>query len=139
MQIKIFDSLPKQAAEIRNDVFIKEQGFESEFDATDSIATHFVAFDDNGSAIATCRVFWDKKINSFVLGRLAVIKEQRGKGIGAAVVEETLNYVKNMGKKELRLHAQCRITEFYEKLGFAQFGDIEYEEDCPHIWMKKSI
>lgn len=139
MQIKTFDTLPKQAAEIRNDVFIKEQGFENEFDTTDSTATHFVAFNDDGSAIATCRVFWDKKINSYVLGRLAVIKSQRGKVIGAAIVEEALDYVKNMGKKELMLHTQCRITGFYEKLGFTQFGDIEYEEDCPHIWMKKRI
>ena len=26
---------------------------------------------------------------------------------------------------------------FYEKLGFVAYGEIDYDEDCPHTWMKK--
>lgn len=139
MKAKLYNTLPKEAAEIRNDVFIEEQGFENEYDDTDAVATHIVMFDGEEKAVATCRVFWNEEMNSYVLGRLAVVKAHRGKGIGAAVVEEALLYVKTEGGKELMLHSQCQSTGFYKKLGFAEFGEIEYEESCPHIWMKKSI
>ncbi len=139
MQAKIYNGLPQEAREIRNEVFILEQGFENEYDSTDEAAAHIVMFNEENISVATCRVFWSDEMNSYVLGRLAVLKEHRGKNIGASVVDEALNYVKKMGGKELMLHSQCRSTGFYHKLGFTQFGDIEYEEDCPHIWMKKSL
>lgn len=138
MQAKLYNSLPKEAHEIRNEVFINEQGFENEYDSIDETAAHIVMFNEE-VPVATCRVFWNTEMNSYVLGRLAVVKEHRGKGIGAAVVEEAENYVRKAGGKELMLHAQCRTTGFYSNLGFAGFGDIEYEEGCPHIWMKKSL
>ena len=28
---------------------------------------------------------------------------------------------------------------FYEKQGYLPYGEIELEEDCPHIWMRKII
>lgn len=139
MQAKIYNGLPQEAREIRNEVFILEQGFENEYDITDEAAVHIVMFNEENAPVATCRVFWSDEMNSYVLGRLAVLKEHRGKNIGVSVVDEAQNYVKNMGGKELMLHSQCRSTGFYHKLGFTQFGDIEYEEDCPHIWMKKNL
>lgn len=138
MQAKIYKSLPKEASEIRTEVFINEQGFENEYDSIDETATHIVMFSGD-TPVATCRVFWNEEMNSYVLGRLAVLKAFRGKNIGASVVEEAENYVRKAGENELMLHAQCRITGFYEKLGYSQFGEVEYEEDCPHIWMKKNL
>ncbi len=138
MQIKIYNSLPKEASDIRTEVFINEQGFENEYDSIDETATHIVMFIGD-MPVATCRVFWNAEMNSYVLGRLAVLKEHRGNNIGASVVEEAENHVRKTGKKQLMLHAQCRITGFYKKLGYKEFGDVEYEEDCPHIWMKKEI
>ena len=35
------------------------------------------------------------------------------------------------------LHAQLQAKPFYEKLGFKAYGEIDYDEDCPHTWMKK--
>ena len=139
MEILSFSTLPPEAALIRQKVFVEEQGFQYEFDEIDDISTHFVLFDDNSTPIAACRVFWSEKNNSYVLGRLAVIKEYRGKGLGRTIVDDAEKHIKKMGGKELQLHAQCRITEFYKRIGFTPFGEVEYEEDCPHIWMKKSI
>ena len=51
-------------------------------------------------------------------------------------VEATLLSV---GYNELYLHSQLRAKKFYEKCGFVSFGEIELEENCPHIWMKKSL
>ena len=139
MKILSFNFLPEEAIIIRQKVFVEEQGFKYEFDEIDSASTHFVLFDDKETPIATCRVFFSNERNSFILGRLAVIKEHRGKNIGKSIVEEAEKHVQRNAGKEIQLHAQCRITPFYERLGFTPFGDIEYEEDCPHIWMKKEI
>lgn len=39
----------------------------------------------------------------------------------------------------MSLHAQCRVKSFYEKLGYTEFGEIDDDEGCPHIWMNKQI
>ncbi len=139
MKAEFLNYLPNEAHNIRIKVFIDEQGFENEFDEIDSEATHILVRTDDGMPVATCRVFWNDKMNSHVLGRLAVLKEYRGRGTGSEVVKNALDYVKSAGGKQLMLHSQCSAAEFYEKLGFTSFGDIEYEEDCPHIWMKKTL
>ncbi|MBQ8764135.1 MAG: GNAT family N-acetyltransferase [Clostridia bacterium] len=138
MKAEIYNTLPEEAHVIRNTVFIEEQGFEKEFDSIDAQAAHILLYDSNLPA-ATCRIFWDNDMNSHVLGRLAVLKEYRGRGLGAAVVKEALDYVKSAGGKQLMLHSQCRAAGFYERLGFTAFGDIGYDEGCPHIWMKKEL
>ena len=38
---------------------------------------------------------------------------------------------------QISLHAQLQAKPFYEKLGFVAYGEIDYDEDCPHTWMKK--
>ncbi len=98
-----------------------------------------VLFDRENAPVATCRIFWDSKINSYVLGRLAVIREYRGKHIGSVMVREAEQYVRKTGGTCIALHAQCRATGFYKKLGFTESGAIENEEGCPHIWMKKYL
>lgn len=139
MRTEIFDFLPDGARNIRETVFILEQGFENEYDETDLVAKHIVLFGDDGEPVGTCRVFWDNSLNSHILGRLAVLREKRSKGYGAKIVEAAAEYVSSVGGTVLTLHAQCRSKGFYEKLGFEEFGDIEYEEGCPHIKMKKDI
>lgn len=136
MRVEVFQSIPQQAVEIRQKVFVEEQGFQNEFDDIDLKAVHFVLFDDSDMPIATCRVFKNEK-NTCILGRLAVIKERRGNNIGGLLVEKAEEYVKKMGEEQIQLHAQCRIASFYGKLGYSSFGEIEDDEGCPHIWMKK--
>lgn len=46
MNTKIFTTLPQDAKDIRIEVFMKEQGFENEFDEIDTISHHIVAFDE---------------------------------------------------------------------------------------------
>lgn len=139
MKVFVYECFPSAARAIREEVFIREQGFEKEYDETDNTAAHILLFDDNDAPAATCRVFWNDQINAYTLGRLAVVKEHRGKNFGSIVVQEAESYVRNKGGKELVLHSQCRAAGFYRKLGFTEFGEIEEEEGCPHIWMKKCI
>ena len=139
MEIKIFHSLPEAAVAIRTAVFVEEQGFQEEFDSIDHRAIHFVAY-ENGAPIATCRIFVDDSdATTYLLGRFAVLLPFRGAGVGRAMMREVEQYAAGMGIHCLRLHAQCRVEKFYQKLGFSTYGEVELEENCPHVWMKKSI
>lgn len=135
---KVFDTLPKEAELIRKTVFMDEQGFKDEFDDIDSKAFHIVLFSDNEPA-ATCRVFFDESADSYVLGRLAVMKQFRRQSLGAKAVAEAEKLAASKGGRSIVLHAQCRVSEFYEKQGYVRFGETDYDEGCEHIWMKKNI
>ncbi|MCM1039899.1 MAG: GNAT family N-acetyltransferase [Roseburia sp.] len=139
MKITVYENFPDCAKEIRETVFIKEQGFQNELDETDHEAAHLVAFDENNVPVATCRIFWNTAMNAYTLGRLAVIREYRGQHIGSALLAEAENYVREKGGKTLILHSQCQAAGFYKKSGYAEFGEIEDDEGCPHIWMRKSV
>lgn len=134
MEVKIYNKLHGDAVKIREEVFIAEQGFQNELDETDNIAAHIVIYDD--IPIGTCRVFTDDS-GKYIIGRIAVIKKYRSLGIGKRLMSEAEEYVKSKNGTSLCLHAQCRVVEFYEKVGYVPFGDIDDDEGVPHIWMRK--
>ncbi|HIX15234.1 MAG TPA: GNAT family N-acetyltransferase [Candidatus Hungatella pullicola] len=138
MKITVYQQLPKEAAKIREKVFIEEQGFCEEFDDTDCHAFHLVVFLDNVPA-GTCRFFQGEDSGEYILGRIAVLKEHRGKNLGSRLVEEVESQVKKTGGTVVRLHAQQRAVPFYEKQGYHAYGAIELDEGCPHIWMMKKL
>ena len=73
LHMEVYPALPTEAASIRKEVFMEEQGFVEEFDEIDHQARHIVVF--NGEVpIGTCRFYWDQERNSYVLGRVAVRK-----------------------------------------------------------------
>ena len=138
MKFEIYDYLPDAAKLVRQTVFVEEQGFVNELDDTDDIATHIVLYDEKKPA-ATCRIFQGEKSGEYILGRLAVMKDYRGKNIGSRIISEAEKCVLAKGGKILMLHSQCRAKDFYAKSGYTEFGEIGYDEGCPHIWMKKEL
>lgn len=139
MEIKIYDKIPDEARFIRETVFLDEQGFPKEYDENDNIAKHIVIYDES-VAVATCRVYWDKEVNCYHIGRIAVLKPHRGKGLGIEVVTQAEKLVKSMGGKEIFISGQLRVAQFYiDKLGYTQYGDAYLEENVPHVALKKSI
>ena len=138
MFINTYEHLPKEAQKIRETVFTKEQGFHNEFDEIDSYAKHLVLYNEK-IPIATCRFFSNDSYEDYFIGRIAVIKEYRGKNIGATLLKAAENQIINIGGKRIFLHAQCRAKKFYEKQGYSSYGEIALEENCPHIWMCKKI
>lgn len=98
---------------------------------------HLVAF-DCGKPVATCRFYRKADTASFVLGRIAVVKECRGRHIGARLIAHAEDMLKNEADFIL-IHAQTRVRSFYEKQGYTVFGEEDFEEDCPHVWMKKRL
>lgn len=139
MKIKTYDYLSDDAKKIRASVFMQEQGFEQEFDAVDDIACQIVMYEENNQPVATCRVFEASERNQFILGRLAVMKDYRGKNIGSQMLQEAEKIVLRKGGTVILLHAQCRVRDFYAQSGYTAFGEVEEDEGCPHIWMKKQL
>ncbi len=138
MIIKSYDTLPEEARYIRITVFVKEQGFKEEFDSDDNISTHIVMFDGD-KPTATVRFYFDNDKQEYMIGRLAVLREYRGRGLGGEIVREAERLIKEKGGTSISLHSQCRAQSFYERLGYKAFGESDFDEDCSHQWMKKSL
>lgn len=137
IHLKTYDNLPEDSASIRNEVFVDEQGFEEEFDSTDNKALHILLYEDLTPA-GTCRIYWNEEKKAYVLGRLAVKKQFRGKGLGALLVHEAEKQASQRNADRLLLASQLRVRQFYEKQGYEAVGEVFYEQDCPHIWMLKA-
>lgn len=136
MDTKMYTALPQEAKDIRIEVFMKEQGFENEFDDIDNISFHIVVFDEE-KPIGTCRFF--KENDHYTIGRVAVLKEYRNQHIGNVLLESAEKEIKKLNGALIVVHAQVRVSPFYEKQGYIQFGQIDDDEGVPHMWMKKRI
>lgn len=140
MNIKVYSSLPKEAEDIRIRVFVDEQGFSKdlEFDEFENRATHIVGFVQEDFA-ATSRFFYSEKFNAYLIGRIAVKKAYRGKGLGSEIVTAAEEEIRKLKGKTSVIHAQLRVKEFYETLGYTAFGEVDLEEGVEHIMMKKVL
>ena len=136
MEHKKFIGLNDDIIKIRTSVFINEQGFKDEFDEIDKTCTHIVLY-DNEKSIATCRYF--KEGENYHIGRVAIIKEYRGKHLGNKIMQIAETEIKNEGGEKIEVSAQVRVSEFYEKLGYNKIGDIYFDEYCEHIRMVKNL
>jgi len=124
-----------QAAPIRLVVFVEEQGVpaELEMDEMDAKCIHALAFDDS-RAVGTGRLLPDGHI-----GRLAVLKEFRGKGAGGALLAKLLEAAKSRGDREVVLSAQVHAVPFYQAYGFELFGEVYEEAGIPHRDMRRDL
>ena len=138
MEYKIYDRINDAAKSVRIAVFVNEQNFENEFDSTDDIAKHIVLYDDN-KPIAVCRFFFYENRSCYFIGRIAVLKDYRGRKLGLSLLKIAEKSISELGGKKVMLTAQLRVTKFYEKCGYATIGDVFFEEYCPHIMMYKTL
>lgn len=127
-----------EALWVRNEVFVKEQGFSAEldYDKYDQDAMHVVLYDDD-QPVATGRMFYDWN-GSWRIGRLAVLKEQRGKHLGDMLIRVMLDRLLSCGAKEVVLDSQMYAIPFYQKYGFVDTGERSLDEGCEHAFMKAS-
>ncbi len=131
---------------IRMLVFVEEQAVppEEELDALDVTATHFlvrqsgIATDDLWGIIGTARLV-DKGAGTGKVGRVAILREHRGRGAGALLmryVEETA-HAQNFTR--LILDAQLYAIPFYAKLGYIAEGEIFLDSGIEHRLMTKTL
>jgi predicted GNAT family N-acyltransferase len=121
------------ARPIRVAVFVEEQGvpIELEWDERDAISDHALAIDPAGRPLATGRLLPDGHI-----GRMAVLREARGRGIGGAVLRALMTRARTRGMATLRLNAQTHAAAFYARHGFRIIGPEFEEAGIPHVVMQ---
>ena len=126
------------ALRLRERVFAGEQGVrpEADRDGRDHEATHVVAILD-GRVVATCRLVFQGDVAR--LGRMAVERELRRRGLGAAVLREAEREALAAGARVISLHAQLPARSLYERDGYVQHGGQFVEEGIEHVTMEKRI
>lgn len=132
--IRQYDNAQPFAYYVRKKVFIEEQGLVDEIDEIDATAKHFVVMDGE-KPVACCRLFYDEKRQSFLVGRFAVLKDYRGLHLGRDLMRAVEEYVQIQKGKSIGVHAQLPVRGFYEKLGYVVEGGGDVVQNVPHIWM----
>ncbi|WP_108444774.1 GNAT family N-acetyltransferase [Halomonas denitrificans] len=123
-----WERLGPEATEIRRVVFIEEQRvpIEEEWDGRDGVCRHFLALQD-GRPVGTARLLPDAHI-----GRVAVLAEARGLGVGVALMRAAIEAARRDGHPRVELAAQTHALAFYERLGFEAQGGEFLDAGIPH-------
>ncbi len=134
VRITSWETAREEACRIRFAVFVEEQRVppEIELDEWDETSHHAIAVEATGQAIATGRLLPDGHI-----GRMAVVRPWRGRGVGAAMLEALVSHARERGLTRLVLNAQTQARGFYARFGFAQVGEEFMEAGIPHIVMER--
>lgn len=121
---------------LRREVFVVGQNVpeEIEQDGRDENACHWIAMDLEGRAVGTGRLLMDGHI-----GRMAVLEQYRGLGIGFSILELAIQKARFLGFEEVVLHAQSYAQAFYERAQFRVRGEEFMEAGIPHIEMFRRL
>jgi len=142
------------ALSVRRAVFIAEQGVleSEEIDAYDgdpehvTDAVHVVAYLDQRAmptgrqAVATGRLLLDASAGENVhIGRIAVLREQRRRGVGRAVMVALQGEARRRGHRAVTVAAQLQAIPFYASLGYVAYGDVFLDARIEHRLMDLSL
>lgn len=127
------DPETKKCFAVRQKVFIEEQNCppEEEFDQVDTYAMFAAVYDEKGQVVGTGRVYIDEN-GRYHAGRIAVLKEARGKSYGEFIVRMLCDRAFANGGDEVHVGAQVQAIGFYEKIGFRVCGPSYEEVGIPH-------
>ena len=120
---------------VRRRVFVTEQRVPEaeEWDDDDEVCVHVLAM-LNREPVGTGRISPAGKI-----GRLAVLSEFRGRGIGDRILLMLIEQARHRGLAEVTLNAQVHAVPFYERHGFKAEGELFDEAGIPHRRMQKAL
>ena len=134
IEVRLLDwsAAQAEAKRIRFTVFVEEQRVPAdlEMDEHDARCLHALAY-AAGRAIATGRLLPDGHI-----GRMAVLKEWRGRGAGRAMLRRLIDAARVRGDREIVLSAQVHAVGFYRAEGFETEGPVYEEAGIPHQEMR---
>jgi predicted GNAT family N-acyltransferase len=120
---------------VRRAVFIEEQNVPEsiEMDDRDAECRHVLACDKAGNPIGTARIDTDGKI-----GRMAVLREYRGQGVGRQMLRVIMDWGQANGITDFHLSAQIGAVGFYRKMGFEALGTEFMEAGIRHVNMRQT-
>lgn len=139
MEVKWFSGAEdlSDALFIREEVFTKEQGFAApDTDERDPACAHLVLYDGAHPA-ATGRIYCENGV--WHPGRLAVLREYRGRQLGRILLDELERFAAAQGACRFSLSAQLYAVPFYEKCGYKPTGERHMDEFCEHETMTKEV
>lgn len=127
-----FASRSAEIRAVRFAVFVEEQGVSPslEMDGWDARSRHALAL-AAGRPVATGRLLPDGHI-----GRVAVLRERRGEGVGTLVMRRLMAMAREAGMERLALSSQVRAVAFYERLGFRVCGEVYLDAGIEHVDMQ---
>lgn len=128
----------QEAWALRRRVFIEEQHVpeEIELDADDARAFHALALED-GRPVGCGRML--EHGDCVKIGRMAVLPERRGAGVGRRVLEFLMEQARRRGFRRAVLDAQLHAEGFYLKQGFIPVGDAFKEAGIMHRRMERAL
>jgi len=121
---------------IRYDVFVIEQQVPEvlEWDEADADSMHALASDAAGEPIGCARLLRDGHI-----GRVAVVRAWRERGVGTALMLELIAAARSRGDAEVIVNAQVSAMPFYALHGFVASGDVFEEAGIDHRVMTRAL
>ena len=130
-----YESYTDDICAIRYEVFVDEQKVPEklEIDGLDIEAKHVLAFVDE-VPIGTGRILSDGHI-----GRVAVLKNYRGLGIGKLIMRELIKWAQDMCLEKVWLSSQWHAHSFYLDLDFVCVAEIYQEAGIDHIKMYRTL
>lgn len=116
---------------LRRAVFIEEQAVpeDLEVDGFDGEALHWLATWD-GEPVGTARAL--VRGDTGKIGRVCVLREMRGRGIGAAIIRAAVEELTARGLAKAKLGSQVHAVPFYEALGVVAEGPVYDDAGIPH-------
>ena len=131
-----WERLGEDATRVRYAVFVEEQKVpvEIELDASDPQCVHAVAYAPDGAAVGTGRLLPDAHI-----GRMAVLSECRGQGVGSLILRRLVECARQRGDAEVVLSAQTHAQAFYAAHGFVPEGDLYLDAGIEHVLMRRRL
>jgi predicted GNAT family N-acyltransferase len=130
-----------EASRIRFRVFVEEQGVprDIELDERDPDCVHALAYEQE-KVVGTGRLLPREKDDAAAhIGRMAVLAECRGRGIGSRILESLIGKARERGDKLVALSAQVHAVAFYRRHGFQPMGEIYAEAGIAHRKMRRAI
>ena len=93
-----------------------------EFDQHDADGTRYIVLLDEGYPVAPCR-FYEIGPDTVTLGRVVVLPEYRGQGLGAKAVTEAEQWIRELGYRRISIDSRLEAVGFYEKLDYDHMDD----------------
>lgn len=124
---------------IRTQVFIQEQKVpkDMEWDGEDEHAQHALASTMDNHPIGTARLLLQGGIAH--IGRMAVLPEWRGQGVGSTLLALMLGAAQARGATAVFLNAQTSAVGFYVRAGFVAEGEEFLDAGIPHLRMTRRL